>query len=262
MLLSKKTVLIIEDEHDLLEMIQYYFRAKGFKTFIAHDGKEGLEVLDRQRPDIIILDLNMPRMGGIEFYHRICGPSGRPQYPVLIMTARANTKRLFLDLEVDGFMTKPVDIDQLLKEAEIIIDRKNRWRRLGRDSGQPMNLVIVEDEYDELEKIQKVFDSRGYQIQYIHSGVDAIEQMNQKLPDAALIKLNLADIPGDLLALRLNYMPKTAGILSLVYTHGSNLHIHSVLDKLANKSGVCDLIEFYDYEQLVESVDRMFQKLK
>ena len=68
----------------------------------------------------------MPRMGGIEFYSKICGTNGKPQYPVLVLTARANIKGLFQDLQIDGFMIKPFEIDQLVQEASLIIKKRSQ----------------------------------------------------------------------------------------------------------------------------------------
>lgn len=121
---ARRKILIIDDEADLTQMIGFQFTSKGFEVQTAGDGVEGLEKLKKFRPDLIILDMNMPRMGGIEFYSKICGPDGKPMYPVLVLTARANVQGLFKDLEIDGFMIKPFEIDQLITEVELIIKKR------------------------------------------------------------------------------------------------------------------------------------------
>ena len=118
-----KTLLIIEDEEDLRETVEYKFKACGFKVVTAFDGLDGLEKLETIKPDLIILDMNMPRMNGLEFYQRIKGEDEKPKYPILILTARANMEQLSRDLDVDGFMSKPLELDELFKEVESIIKK-------------------------------------------------------------------------------------------------------------------------------------------
>ena len=118
-----KKILIIDDEVDLTQMIGFQFKAKGFDVQTAGDGVEALGMVHTFKPDLIILDMNMPRMGGIEFYSKICGTNGRPLYPVLVLTARANVQNMFKDLDIDGFMIKPFDIEELVNEAETIIKK-------------------------------------------------------------------------------------------------------------------------------------------
>src|SRR4029077_16070984 len=84
----------------------------------------GLAKLEIFKPDLIILDMNMPRMGGLEFYQKISDQLNQPKYPVLVLTARANMETLFKELNIDGFMAKPFEVDNLLEEINIIIKKR------------------------------------------------------------------------------------------------------------------------------------------
>ena len=126
---EKKRVMIIDDELDLVEMMKYQFTAGGFDVTTAADGVQGLETVHTVKPDLIILDMNMPRMGGIEFFSKICDSKGRSLYPVLVLTARANVSQLFKEFSVDGFLIKPFDIEQLVVEADLIIKRRQRLKK-------------------------------------------------------------------------------------------------------------------------------------
>jgi len=120
---GKKIILLIDDEEDLRDTVAYQFRAKGFDVVIAVDGVDGLEKLKTFNPDLIILDLNMPRMNGLEFYEHIKGEEAKPKYPVLVLTARTNMGELSIPIDADGFMTKPFELDKLIKEADTIIKK-------------------------------------------------------------------------------------------------------------------------------------------
>lgn len=118
---GQKTILLIDDEIDLIEMVQFQLQAKGFNVVTANNGQEGLERLQTIQPDLIVLDMNMPKMGGIEFYQKICDSRSKPRYPIFILTARANLEQLFKDFEIKGFMAKPFAIDQLIAKINEIV---------------------------------------------------------------------------------------------------------------------------------------------
>ncbi|MFH1355231.1 MAG: response regulator, partial [Candidatus Omnitrophota bacterium] len=116
-----KTILLIEDEADLVQLIKFRLQTRGYEVVAAYDGIEALEKLNEVSPDLIILDINLPKMSGIEFYNKISTPHGHSKYPVLVLTARRDLEMTFKNIEADGFMAKPFEIDQLIIEIERII---------------------------------------------------------------------------------------------------------------------------------------------
>jgi DNA-binding response OmpR family regulator len=122
---SPKTILFIEDEGDFQQLVKIILGMSGYKIETADNGIEGLAKLKTIKPDLIILDMNMPKMGGLEFYQRICNGNKYPPYPILMLTARANAEVLCENMNIDGFMTKPFEIDDLLKEIETIIQKRS-----------------------------------------------------------------------------------------------------------------------------------------
>ncbi|MBI3313530.1 MAG: response regulator transcription factor [Candidatus Omnitrophica bacterium] len=126
MTMHRGNILVVDDESDLVAMIKMILHAKGYEIATASNGEDGLEKLKKFSPNLIILDMNMPKMGGIAFYHRICSIAGKdaqPKYPVLVMTARANLEELFNGLKVEGFIAKPFEIEAFLKTVDAIMDR-------------------------------------------------------------------------------------------------------------------------------------------
>ena len=116
-----KTILVIDDEMDLQEMVKFALMTQGYRIETASNGLEGLDKLKTLTPHLIILDLNMPKMGGLEFYQNICDERDQSLYPVLVLTARANMEELLKDFNIDGFMAKPFELDELLKEVDTIL---------------------------------------------------------------------------------------------------------------------------------------------
>lgn len=132
---GKKTILLIDDEKDLVEMVQFQLKAKGFEVVAAYNGLEGLERLKTVTPDLIILDMNMPKMGGVEFFKNICDQHANPRYPVFVLTARANMEHLFADFHVHGFIAKPFAIDRLISEIERVLKQGSSQNIV--EQGQP-----------------------------------------------------------------------------------------------------------------------------
>jgi len=119
-------ILVIDDEEDLRDTVEFQFKSKGFDVITAIDGVDALEKLESITPDLIILDINMPRMNGFEFYSKITGKDEKPKYPILVLTARTNLGELFKSIKADGFIAKPFDMDELIKEGERIIKKNTK----------------------------------------------------------------------------------------------------------------------------------------
>ncbi len=117
---TKKTILIVDDEAILVDLLQFQLTAKGYHVLTACDGRGGLEELSKTSPDLIILDINMPHIGGLEFYTKITDEQGLSQYPVLVLTARTLLEKTFKDIKAAGFMSKPFEINELIDEVDRI----------------------------------------------------------------------------------------------------------------------------------------------
>jgi len=252
--------MIIDDEADLTQMIGFQFKSKGFEVQTAGDGVEGLSKVHEFLPDLIILDMNMPRMGGIEFYSKICGLNGRPMFPVLVLTARANVQGLFKDLEIDGFMTKPFEIDQLIAQAELII--KNRSKASSKASKglpeRPCRICIVENNQKIFDQVSGIFLNADYTVIPAKSGAAGIEKMMEEVPDAALVQLGLEDIAGDIIIYRLSQMAKTMDVKFLLYTSRDFTHDRQVMERISIKTGVFTFVEYTVLEDLLVRVKQLF----
>lgn len=255
-------ILIIDDEEDLRDILSYQFKAAGYEVQTAKDGLEGLERLKTFTPDLIVLDLNMPRMGGIEFYQQITDAEGQPRYHILVLTARANTRQLFMDFNVDGFMTKPFEAPDLLNEAKIIIQR-SREDQIHHDAfvmKAAKNICVVDHRADDLNSLGGALSQAGYKVSMASAGVRAIERMMQDVPDVALINLGLNDMPGDIVVQRLMQMSKTRKIKFILYVHRNDQHDKAVLDNFSRKPGVIACVEYNDIKEILELIDRVIIK--
>lgn len=123
--MARKKILIVEDEATLVEMLKVRLVKAGYEVFAAYDGESGLKMAYDFQPDLIILDIQIPKKGGLEFYKEI-SPHGRSRFPVLILTARGELSDLFRQIEADGFMRKPFEAHDLLREIDRILEKSNQ----------------------------------------------------------------------------------------------------------------------------------------
>ena len=258
---SDKTILLIDDETDLQELVKITLKTQQYNVMIAGNGVEGLGKIKTTKPDLIILDMNMPKMGGLEFYQNICDGSGKPQYPVLVLTARANMENLFKQFNIDGFMAKPFEICDLLHEVDIIIKKRSNINLQVSPSGTRVTrkVCIIENHPAILSQIGSAFLSAGYMVNPAQNGTEGIERIANTVPDVALVRLGLIDIPGDMVILKLKYMAKTQDIKYILYTD-KRAEKSTISQKISEKAGVDRFIEYADPSDLVAAASEMLKK--
>ncbi|MEX1055538.1 MAG: response regulator transcription factor [Rhodothermales bacterium] len=125
---EKRTILIVDDEVDLVEMLVYNFQKEGFETLAAHDGKRGLEEARTKDPDMIILDVMMPGMNGIDVCRAIRQDAELRRKPVIMLTARTEDEDYVrgLDVGADIYLGKPVSVPVLLSQVKALFRRDER----------------------------------------------------------------------------------------------------------------------------------------
>jgi DNA-binding response OmpR family regulator len=116
---------VIEDEQPIAEAVAARLRSEGYRVEIAADGPAGIEACDRLQPDLVVLDLMLPRLDGIEVCKRI--QHDRP-VPVLMLTARDSESDLLVGLAVgaDDYMTKPFSMRELIARVHALLRRAER----------------------------------------------------------------------------------------------------------------------------------------
>ncbi|HOW34931.1 MAG TPA: response regulator [Candidatus Omnitrophota bacterium] len=120
-----KKILVIDDEPDLISVLQGRLESEGYKVVAASDGEEGLKKLATENPDLIILDLMLPGIGGYEFCAKVKADEKFMHIPVLMLTARAGDvdKAMGFKCGADGYLTKPFSGEALLEEiSELLRD--------------------------------------------------------------------------------------------------------------------------------------------
>ena len=120
-----KTILIVDDTESLRTLVKSYLSQEGFRVITAADGRQALFVAREEKPDLILLDLMMPEMGGYEFM-RVYGREA--QTPVIILTAKVeeSDKVLGLELGADDYVTKPFGMRELTARIRAVLRRSGQ----------------------------------------------------------------------------------------------------------------------------------------
>ncbi|NLO06788.1 MAG: response regulator [candidate division WS1 bacterium] len=118
-----KQILLVDDERDLVFYTKLFLEEKGYEVLEAYDGQQALDVLEEVTPDLIILDVAMPRLTGWDVLSRLQDEMGMVDIPVLMLTARAEDadKARGWELGVTWYQTKPFELDELAMIIERIL---------------------------------------------------------------------------------------------------------------------------------------------
>lgn len=123
--MSRSRIVAIEDEPDILEVIQYNLRREGYEVLGVENGEEGLNLVRKELPDLVLLDLMLPGMDGLEVCRRLKYEAATRGIPVIMVTAKGEESDVVLGLEVgaDDYLTKPFGPRELVARVRAILRR-------------------------------------------------------------------------------------------------------------------------------------------
>jgi phosphate regulon transcriptional regulator PhoB len=142
-------ILVVDDEENILELVRYNLEKEGYEVLLARDGAEALEVAQREKPDLIILDLMLPGVDGLEVCRTLRQKSN---VPILMLTAkREETDRVIgLELGADDYLTKPFSLRELLARVRAILRRTHGYEELARSQVISVGGLTIDPERHEV----------------------------------------------------------------------------------------------------------------
>lgn len=148
---TKPKIVIADDEADILDLLEYNLVKEGFEVFRAADGEEALRLIQKNKPDIILLDIMMPNMNGIEVCRTIRTYPSFQDVAILFLTARTEEYSEIAGFEVgaDDYITKPIKPRVLISRLKAVL-RRNKLLIEEKDDNQVLkvgNLEIRKEEY-------------------------------------------------------------------------------------------------------------------
>ena len=120
-----RTVLIVEDDPVILRLLEVNFELEGLEVLLAEDGADGLELAKERRPDLVVTDIMMPKLSGIELVESLKADPMTAGIPIILLSAKAQTADLKagMDAGADDYVTKPFEPLDLLDRANSLLSR-------------------------------------------------------------------------------------------------------------------------------------------
>jgi len=123
--MSDKRILVVDDEEHIVELIKFNLEKNGYKVITADNGRDALEIAKEQHPDLVLLDLMLPGIDGLEVCKEIRKEASISNMPIIMITAKGEEldKILGLELGADDYITKPFSVRELIARSKAILRR-------------------------------------------------------------------------------------------------------------------------------------------
>jgi DNA-binding response OmpR family regulator len=213
-------VLIIEDEKDLSSILKAYLERAGYQVWTSERGDEGLDLWQKNKPDMVLLDLNLPGMDGIDIARKI---RQTDETPIIMVTARVEEvdRLLGLELGADDYITKPYSPREVVARVKAVL------RRASQSAGAEKAKVI--------DAADLHIDPDGFLVDQSGKPVDLT-------PTEFLILVALAENPGRVFT-RLQLLEASQGVAYEGYERSVDAHIKNLRAKLGDDSKAPKYIE-------------------
>jgi two-component system phosphate regulon response regulator PhoB len=135
---SKKSILVVEDDESIMEVLKYNLEREGYHVVCRMDGREGLNTALADPPDLVVLDLMLPGIDGVEICRQLRQSPGVKTKPILMLTAKSEEVDQVVGFTVgaDDYVTKPFSVKVLLQRIKVLLSRK------GPDADAPLKLEM------------------------------------------------------------------------------------------------------------------------
>lgn len=152
------TIVIVEDEANIVELVKYNLDREGYRTLSANDGRKGLELIKQELPDLVILDLMLPELDGLSVCKQLRADAQTKSIPIIILTAKSEEADRVLGLEMgaDDYVTKPFSPRELVARVRAVLRRSGAV-----DATEP---EIIENGVIRIDLRQHIVKVRGEEV--------------------------------------------------------------------------------------------------
>jgi phosphate regulon transcriptional regulator PhoB len=128
-------ILVVDDEKDIVDLVAYNLEKEGFSVIRAYDGEKALDLAKTQGPDLVILDLMLPRIQGMEVCKRLRNSDRTTSLPIIMLSAKGEEidKVLGLEIGADDYITKPFSVRELLARVKAVLRRADTRQKVRRE---------------------------------------------------------------------------------------------------------------------------------
>ncbi|SHI84226.1 Response regulator receiver domain-containing protein [Dethiosulfatibacter aminovorans DSM 17477] len=245
-------VLLIEDDDIARERLKNIIKKEGYKVCTASNGVEGLEVFRSEKPDLVVTDVKMPKMDGMEVTRRIKSLS--PETGIVLITGHGSMDMVIEALRggATDYIKKPINVDEMLlslgRATEFVLKKRNRMIK--------KSILVVEDNDKSRETLVRVFAKEGYEVYQAADGIEAVRIFFERKIDVVLLDIKLPGKDG------LDVLKEISGTSRYFETIVMSGYGDEVMAVEAMRNGAMNFIRKpIDLEQLLVSVQKAYEKL-
>ncbi|MBM4464604.1 MAG: response regulator [Chloroflexi bacterium] len=240
---NKGSILIVDDDGGMCETLSDIIEERGYCTTIALDGHEALEKVKEMDFDVILMDIKMPGMDGVEAFKQI--KRIQPETAVVMMTAYAVEDRIREALREGayGVLYKPFDMERMLDLIECV-----------KEGGL---ILVVDDDPHTCELFKDILEARGYQTDTALSGEEAVEIARGNRYDMVFIDMKLPNMNGlgTYLAIK-DINPQAVAVMMTAHRQG----VSNLLEEPLKKDVYTFLYKPFDIEEVITLVDEICRR--
>lgn len=256
---KKNRVLLVDDEEDFLTASSQALQRRGLEVDVAPNGVTALEMADEQQYDVIVLDVKMPDIDGIEVFRII--RRKYPNLPVILLTGHSSIDDAF-QTSKDGiadYLSKPIDMDDMAARIrEVVVQFEQRESEDHEppppDSSVPVRVILIDDEVRFLDSMKRVLERRNLDVDTAESGEQGLTLLKEKLVDVVVLDIKMPGLGGlEVLRRIKTYYPS----VQVIMLTG---HPSYVTAMEAIKQGAHEYLEKPpDIEKLAATIRRLFE---
>ncbi|MCI0693871.1 response regulator [candidate division KSB1 bacterium] len=172
---GKPAILVVDDEASIRELLNQEFHDAGYEVRVATNGREALEQIRREHPDLVILDVMMPEMNGFDVAAVLKNDPQTMDIPILILSIVQDRERGFR-LGVDRYLTKPIDTEALFREVGALLEQGKSHRKV----------MVVDEDASTVKTLAEVLRARGYSVVEAN-GTELIKKAVSEKPDIIIL---------------------------------------------------------------------------
>ena len=146
MVMAREKILIVEDEVDILEVIEYNLSREGFRVLSSREGDEGVRIARSDAPDLVLLDLMLPGLDGLEVCRRLKADPVTSDIPIIMVTAKGEESDVVLGLGIgaDDYVTKPFGPKELVARVKAVIRRRPMASKSGTEERIVLGDLVID----------------------------------------------------------------------------------------------------------------------
>jgi DNA-binding response OmpR family regulator len=211
---AMKSVLVVDDEPKITQLVRDYLERAGFGVFVAYDGKKALSLAKTEKPDMVVLDLGLPHLDGLDFTREFRKTSNAP---IIMLTARAeeSDKLIGLELGADDYITKPFSPKELVARVRVV------FRRIENALSANAEMIRVADLTLDVPRMRVTAENR---------------QIEELTPTEFELLVTLARQPGRVFT-RAQLLDAIHGVAFESYERAIDAHIKNIRHKIELKAG-------------------------